>query len=119
MSFAAADYDYPDSYKTPFRFITARRETFKYGLEDSSRFQVYCSRCSFRPWLDAGRITSATVTARTARGKKRRLKMVKRGGRWITRGRLRRGERAAIEPGGLIDIGGNNNGERFVPRKIR
>jgi hypothetical protein len=46
--------DYPDSYKSPFRFIDPARN--KVGNQE------YCRRCSFRPWLDRGTLESAVVS---------------------------------------------------------
>lgn len=56
--------DYPDSYESPIPWIRDERNLHRYreGEQDD---QVYCHRCSFRPWLNVGE--PATVCARILR----------------------------------------------------
>ena len=107
--------DYPDSYEKSrpehAAFIT---ETRRYSRDpnapgDPSRFELYCIECSFRPWLDVGDASRATVTYRhgaRARGWRRR----RSGDRWVTAPRSRDGEAAYVCPGGVRDEWGNFNG---------
>jgi hypothetical protein len=97
VSFAAPAIDFPDSYPSPFRFITNRRET-KAG-------QVYCPRCSFRPWSDSGQLASAFVTD----GERRVRARPGDDGRWRTDKPL--GADAYIAAGDLRTEHGETNGK--------
>ncbi len=92
--------DYPDSYDSPFRFIDPARKVFVGG-------QVYCSRCSFRPWADAGQPASAFVQVRSGR---RLTARPWTGDRWRTDEALAPGERAHIPAGALRDTFNERNG---------
>ncbi len=113
VTFRIAPVDYPDSYQSPFRFIKAGKERFRYDPDDPSDDQLYCRLCTFRPWADRGRVVRARVRmgGRTVRA--RRLA----DGRWRTTARLRRGQRATVLPGGLRDTYGNTNGTRSATVK--
>jgi hypothetical protein len=103
VSFADSLIDYPDSYASPFRFINPERRTLVGN-------QVYCSRCSFRPWADTGRLETATVTFTAADGSTREVPAtLDTDGRWRTAEVLAAGESAQIEAGGLEDGFGETN----------
>ncbi|WP_205699648.1 hypothetical protein [Conexibacter sp. SYSU D00693] len=110
VSFRVAPIDFPDSHPSPFRFIKAKQERFTYDRDDPDDDQVYCSRCTFRPWADTGSVAGATV--RILRPGRRTLvaRAVRRGGRWRTTRRLRPGERAFVAAGGVRDRFGDVNG---------
>jgi hypothetical protein len=97
VSFAAPTVDFPDSYASPFRFITNRRET-KAG-------QVYCPRCTFRPWSDTGTLAAAWVTD----GERRVRARPGADGRWRTDQQL--GAGAYIAAGDLRTEHGETNGK--------
>ena len=104
--------DYPDSYTSPFRFITAQRRLFTYGEADPDRHQQYCPKCTFRPWADTGVVTATTVTVTDAAGATRHVTAVLDPvtGRWRTAAALLSGESAVVAVGGLRDADGNHNG---------
>jgi hypothetical protein len=103
--------DYPDSYKSPARFINPARTAMRdpAAPNDPSRFEWYCFDCSFRPWADTGRVARAVVTVITRRGRVRRVCARERAGRWVARARLRRGELALVARGGVRDRFGQIN----------
>ena len=110
--------DYPDSYKSPARFIKEKRTAIHDpdALNDPTRFEWYCFTCSFRPWADFGDASSGYVTVldRRARGARamraRRVRAVKRGDRWYAyRAMCGRGV-AYVAAGGVRDRHGNRNG---------
>jgi hypothetical protein len=96
--------DYPDSYKSPARFIKDQRS--KVGGE------WYCFTCSFRPWVDSGDATSAAFTFVAADGTRRRVAATEEGGRWVSASALAAGESAYVDPGAVRDLYGDVNGER-------
>lgn len=111
-TYDAGPVDYPDSYRSPFRFLDGKQRVFTYGSEDPAQHQLYCQRCSFRPWADAGRATKATVTIVKRNGKRVRAAAKLRGGVLKTTRRLRRGERAYVAAGAVKDATGNTNAKR-------
>ncbi len=107
--------DYPDTYKSPVRFIKDERLPMfdPAAPTDPSKIEWYCLTCSFRPWLDSGDATSARVTFVSARGRERVVRATKRGdGRWRTAGALRPGESAYVPAGAVRDAWGDYNGAR-------
>ena len=111
VSFADPAIDYPDSYDSPFRFIDPARKTFTYGLEDPSRHQTYCPRCSFRPWADTGSLESALVTFTSPGGAERSLAAARgEDGRWRTAKALPPGSSAHVAAGDARDAFGETNG---------
>jgi hypothetical protein len=108
--------DYPDSYASPARFIRERRTAFRdpSAPSDPARLEWFCFTCTFRPWLDTGDASRAVVTIRTAQGGQvvARVEAARQGDRWVTARRLRLGEVAAVERGGVRDVFGNLNGKR-------
>jgi len=141
---AIGPIDYPDSdAKTAnahgVRYVkdvkTVLRDPAAPG--DPSQFEWYCLECSFRPWMDFGTATRATVTfakakashpARAAAAGPARVpaKLVKTDvpgcppsplpgvslcDRWKTTRALAKGESAYVCPGDLQDAYGNYNGQ--------
>ncbi len=105
--------DYPDTYKSPAKFIKPARTVFRdpAAPDDSGKFEWYCLDCSFRPWADTGRPDCATVTVISAAGRERRVAATESGGRWVAPVRLRRGELALVQRGGVRDAYGQINAE--------
>ena len=105
--------DYPDTYRSPARFIDhvryARRDPAAPG--DGSRLEWFCFACSFRPWIDAGDAAGAEVTIldenRTTVVQAQRV-----GDRWVTQEVLQEGQTAFVEVGGVQDRYENFNGAR-------
>jgi hypothetical protein len=106
--------DYPDSYKSPARFINPARTVMRdpTAPNDPSRFEWYCFDCSFRPWADTGHVRRAVVTVISRRGRVRRVCARERDGRWAARVRLRSGSLALVERGGVRDGFGQINAKR-------
>ncbi len=98
---------------------------------DPSKFEWYCLECSFRPWLDFGTATRATVTFARATGDGKAPTRVPAAlekldvpgcppspipgvslcDRWRTDRKLAKNETAYVCPGDLRDAHGNYNGE--------
>ena len=100
VSFADAPVTYPVTYDSPFRYIEDNRHT-----QDG---QVYCQRCTFRPWAESGAIASAQVVFRGAKGKERVVPMRRSGGRWVSKSELGDGWTAVVPPGAVRDGFGND-----------
>jgi hypothetical protein len=94
-----APISYPRTYRSSFRTIA------------DDRGQVLCETCSFRPWAAAGAVQSVRVRIKRASGKLETV-AASRGsdGIWRTTARLRKGDRAMIEAGGVVDTYGERNG---------
>jgi hypothetical protein len=113
--------DYPDTYsdltdpRVP-RFIDDARQFVRDPAApgDPTRFQWYCLRCSFRPWLDAGNASSAAVTFVAPDGGTQRVTAVRQGpgpgARWATVQPLPAGWSAFVARGDLCDRHGDYNG---------
>jgi len=103
--------DYPDSYASPARFINPGREAFRdpAAPADPARIEWYCLRCSFRPWADTGRPERAWLTVVRADGTEVRIAAQLRGDRFFVTRTLRRGERAYVAAGDVLDAFGNTN----------
>ena len=103
--------DYPDSYEVSrrARFIQEQRVMMR-DRSDPNRVTWFCFTCSFRPWLDTGNASQATVTIAKAGGKAKTVPAFERDGRWVTDYSLRRGEQAYVAAGGVVDALGNFNG---------
>jgi hypothetical protein len=101
--------DYPDSYKSPVRFIKYERTAIKdpAAPDDPSKVEWYCFTCSFRPWADTGDARSAHVTFPGGR----RVRAARAGDRWRTRAALDPGESAYVAHGDVRDAYGDFNGE--------
>jgi hypothetical protein len=101
VSFAASS-TYPRTYESPFRFIA-----------DDGNTRV-CKTCTFRPWASGADIARATVTVTRAGGEVDRVPAVLQSGRWHAPTALGAGDRATVEPGGVIDANGEVNGQSFL-----
>jgi hypothetical protein len=103
--------DYPDSYKSPARFINATRTAMRDPARpnDPAQFEWFCLDCSFRPWADTGRPSCAAVTVVSSQGSARRVTAREQGGRWVAPVRLGPGELALVAPGGVVDAFGQVN----------
>jgi len=104
---ALGPIDYPDSYASPARFI---RDIKTYVRDpaapnDTSRFELYCLACSWRPWLDVGDASSVTVRIGS-----RRVRATRSGDRWVTSATAKPGEAIAVCAGDVRDAYGNVNG---------
>jgi hypothetical protein len=112
--YAVGPIDYPDAYASPFRFLDGERRLFTYGLDDASRHQQYCPRCTFRPWADTGELATAAVEVRRPDGSTITVAAApepgEAGARWRTAYPLAEGESARVAPGGLVDRFGETNG---------
>jgi hypothetical protein len=99
--------DYPDTYKSPVRFIDDERTVLRDpdAPNDVSKLEWFCFHCSWRPWLDVGDAARARF-----RVGKRTVAGVRRGGRWVMRGRLCKGRKAFVPRRGARDAFGNFNG---------
>ena len=104
--------DYPDSYKVHPKFIKQVRVAIRDGadLNDPAKYEWYCFDCSFRPWADTGAPACADVTIVDERG---RVSLVRAragaDGRWHPLRRLRAGEVALVQAGGVRDGFGQVN----------
>ncbi len=111
--------DYPDSYVSPARFVRERRTAYRDPEEpdNPAKLEWFCFTCTFRPWLDTGEVTRARVTIRDAATGTLigRVAATLSGDRWITARRLRPGEVARVEAGGVRDAYGNFNGAPSNP----
>jgi hypothetical protein len=76
---------------------------------DFSRGETYCFDCSFRPWIDFGDATQATVTI-AWRGGREQVPATLVDGRWRTQRALAAGESARVGRGCVKDEFGNYNG---------
>ena len=104
VSFADPKIDYPNTYKSPFRFLDGRKHTVK--------DQVYCQRCHFRPWADTGRLRTVEVTMRKGRGSKTYAVSARRDpstGRWRSVDPMPRNGEAWVAAGDARDAFGNEN----------
>ena len=114
--------DYPDSYKSPIKFIKANRTFVRDGAapNDPDRFEWYCipprpdddpTACSFRPWADVGDLARVVFTIVSASGKVERVSGSKVGGEWVASRKLKSGEGVYVEAGDACDAYGNYNGK--------
>jgi hypothetical protein len=104
--------DYPDSYKSPARFVDDEREIVRdpKAPNDPSLFEWYCLHCSFRPWADTGNARTAFVTFVRQDGSRVQVRARERRGRWYATRRLCRGQSAYVGRKRVKDRFGNFNG---------
>jgi hypothetical protein len=76
---------------------------------DFSRGETYCFDCSFRPWIDFGDASEATVTV-IGRRRREQVPATLVDGRWRTQRALAPGESARVGRGCVKDQFGNYNG---------
>ena len=103
--------DYPDSYEVSrrARFIREQR-TMRRDSSDPSRVTWFCFTCSFRPWLDTGDATKATVTIVSSGGVTKTVPAFQRGDRWVTSYSLDTTQAAFVARGAVVDAWGDFNG---------
>jgi hypothetical protein len=99
--------DYPDSYRSPVRFIVEKRTPFvdPAAPADPAQIEWYCFTCSFRPWADVGNAESAYFVVDGER-----VPAVERDGRWHSSRPLEPGETASVPARAVVDAYGNHNG---------
>ena len=113
--------DYPDTYKSPIKFIKKNRHFVRDRAEPNNpeKAQWYCiasdpdddpTACSFRPWADVGDLARVVFTFVSPSGKVERLAGRKEGDRWVAPRALRGGEAVYVESGDACDAFGNYNG---------
>jgi hypothetical protein len=95
--------DYPDSYGSERRAPFIRNQRVSMGGE------WYCFTCTFRPWVDTGNASSATVTIVSDGGVTKTVPAFERGGRWVTSHELDPGQAAFVAAGAVTDPWGNFN----------
>jgi hypothetical protein len=106
--------DFPDTYKTPVRFVREQR-TVVADPANPGTPQWYCNTCSFRPWADTGDAASVTLLFTRAAGGAVRVPARREGDRWISSRALRAGESAVVPAGGVVDAYGDFNGASSAP----
>ena len=109
--------DYPDSYASPSRFIKNQRPRSATPRRPRTRppsSSGSASRCSFRPWADTGDVEAAYVTIERPKNDSiaRLAARPRSDGRWYVTYKLKPGERAYVEAGGITDQFGDINGAR-------
>ena len=104
--------DYPNSYDAPRKaaFIRDERVALRDRPPNDDVVTYFCFTCSFRPWLDFGDASQATVTIVSSGGATKTVPAVQRDGRWVTTYRLDTGQAAFVARGGVVDEWGNSNG---------
>ncbi len=95
-----APITYPRTYRSSFRVI------------GDDRGHPVCETCSFRPWAESAAVKTVAVHIRRANGKvETAAATAGSDGIWRTTTRLRKGDRAVIEAGGVVDNYGERNGQ--------
>ena len=104
--------DYPNSYEAPRKaaFIREERVAMQDDPPNEHITTYFCFTCSFRPWLDTGDASRATVTIVSSGGATKTVPAVQRDGRWVTSYRLDTGQAAFVAAGAVNDAWGNFNG---------
>jgi hypothetical protein len=105
---AIGPIDYPDTYKSPVRFVRVKREVVP-DPANPAEPQWYCNTCSFRPWADEGDASSVTLLFTSASGATARVPARRAGDRWISARALQPGESASVPAGGIRDAYGDFN----------
>lgn len=106
--------DYPDTYASPFRFISGRDassnlRTYGPGRADDEQF---CFECSFRPWTDTGAPPArARVVVHTTDGALEVTATLGADGRYHTSFAPSAGDRVEVPAGGVTDAFGEYNGQ--------
>ena len=103
--------DYPNSYEAP-RKAAFIRENRVAMTDKNGQVTYFCFTCSFRPWLDTGDATQATVTIVSSGGVTKTVPAFPRAdGRWATNYSLDTGQAAFVARGAVVDPWGNFNGD--------
>ncbi len=103
--------DYPDSYTGGLSWIRNEKQLFRYGPGRADD-QLYCGRCTFRPWADSANVASVTLTVRRADSSTYTMAAEAAGDRWVSAAPLAPGEIAYVAPGGIVDQYGEINGTK-------
>jgi hypothetical protein len=94
-----APVTYPRTYPSSFKFV-----------HDDGGNPI-CKTCSFRPWAATGEVASVAVHIVRAHGVEQTVAATRAAdGSWHTTARLRPGDEARVEAGGLVDTYGEVNG---------
>ena len=97
---------YPRTYASWFKFV------------GDDKGNPICKTCAFRPWAATGQAAQVTVRIVRANGTSRLVKAtLGNDGVWHTKDRLRKGEKAVVDVGGVIDTYGESNGQRSAEVK--
>jgi hypothetical protein len=89
---------YPRTYQSSIRMI-----------KDDGGNPI-CKTCTFRPWASSIDVTTVTVTVTRANGKVDKVSAHFVNGRWVAATKLKPGDRATVERGGVVDSFGEMNG---------
>jgi neutral/alkaline ceramidase-like enzyme len=113
--------DYPDTYDYgpggPLpKFITKDWRALRdpAAPNDPTKFEWFCDECSFRPWLDSGDASQATVTFVSPTGHVHRVPARPKGDRWIS-DRAIGTATAVVGEGCVRDAFGDFNGQPSQP----
>lgn len=100
---------YPDSYEGGISWIDPTRILLRYGSDDRSVHQEYCTRCSFRPWADRADLVQVQLTVRQPDGNRYIMAAEPQGDGWRSVAPIAPGETAFAAPGDLVDQYGEFN----------
>jgi hypothetical protein len=113
--------DYPDTYDYgpggPLpKFITKDWRALRdpAAPNDPTKLEWFCDECSFRPWLDTGDASQATVTFVSPTGHVHRVPATPQGDRWISNRAIGPGT-AVVGEGCVRDAFGDFNGQPSSP----
>ena len=105
VSFVVPPIVYPQTYESLFRYVGVEIKGDEVGKE-------FCTTCSFRPWALGSEVESATVTVVRKNGKLEYHEAELIDGRWVAATKLKLGETAFVDAGGVVDGYGETNDER-------
>jgi len=104
VSFVIPKIVYPETYESPFRYISK-------VIENDNLGHPFCTTCSFRAWAVTGDVVSATVTVVRKNGMLEHHEAELIDGRWVADTKLKLGESAYVAAGGVVDEYGETNGQ--------
>ena len=113
--------DYPDSYASPARFIndTRQRTATPRRPGDPLRWSGSASPAPSAPGPTRATPKRAWLTVTRSDGTQQRIRAQRRGDRFFVTRTLKRGERAHVAAGDVVDAFGNVNGEPSTSLKGR
>jgi hypothetical protein len=103
VSFVVPTVAYPQTYESVFPYVGVEMKSDEVGRE-------FCTTCSFRPWASTADVVSATVTVVRKNGKRELHQARFVDGRWVAATKLKAGESAFVDAGGVRDSNGETNG---------
>ena len=103
VSFVVPTIAYPQTYESVFRYVGVEMKGDEVGRE-------FCTTCSFRPWASTADVVSATVRVVRKNGKLESHEAELIDGRWVAPTKLKVGETAFVDAGGVVDGYGETNG---------